>query len=129
MLELCGCRIWLMITCVQLRYDNKVRFAEVHFFCDLPIQANFDVPVAVVTLFDEPDAYWLEQSYGTYRTCQKGDNNKVVVVDVKAITSVIAMVPDTEQSAEKGCEMFCAVYKPGRAATRLAGDQEQEVDD
>jgi hypothetical protein len=83
----------------------------------------------VVTLFLKPDEYWLDQSYGTYRTCKKGGDNNIVVVDVKDITSLIAMVPDTEQSAEQGCEMFCAVYKPGRTIARLADDQEQEPED
>jgi hypothetical protein len=76
----------------------------------------------VLTLFSPPDPYWLRESYNTYRTCTIGADEDIVAVDARDITSVIAMVPDTAQ----GPNMYCAVYKPGRVATRLAGVQEQE---
>jgi hypothetical protein len=101
-----------------------VRYAEVLYFCYLPLVSEHKVPVAVLKLFSLPDQAWLDKSHKTYRTCTAGADDDIRVVHVKDIQSVIAMHPDFEQGEDR----WCAVYKPGRTASRLAGVQEDDED-
>jgi hypothetical protein len=79
-------------------YDGHIRYAEVLYFCNIPLRTNDMIaPVALVTLFSEPDPEWLQLSHGTYRLCQKGGEANITVVPVQALRSLIAMVPDKSQ--------------------------------
>jgi hypothetical protein len=116
--------VWCIDIHLKLIHENAVRYAEVLYFCNLPIIAEVKRPVAVIKLFSLPDQAWLEQSHKVYRTCMAGAGGDICVVDVKDIQSVIAMHPDPKQ----GDEWWCTVYKPGRTASRLAGKQEDPND-
>jgi hypothetical protein len=110
---------------VQLIHNDLVRYGEVLYFCYLPLESEQKVPIAVIKLFSLPDQAWLERSHKTYRTCVAGTDEDIAVVEVKNIQSVIAMHPDFEQGEDR----WCAVYKPGRTASRLAGVREEEEED
>ncbi|KAI0312257.1 hypothetical protein OF83DRAFT_1067502 [Amylostereum chailletii] len=82
---------------VKLAIGAEERFGEVLFYCQLPTvfgSTDGDIEtVAVVSLFSRPDTELLEVSYGTaLLVCYKGDV-KLCVVSVKAIWSVVAMIP------------------------------------
>jgi hypothetical protein len=81
-------------------------------------------PVAVVTLFSEPDPYWLQQSHKTYCLCQEGGEAKTVVVSVQDLRSLMAMVPDESQQ-EMG-DMWCAIYRPGSHMAQIVDGAAQD---
>jgi hypothetical protein len=91
------------------------RFAEVMYFCCLPIpNEEQPLPVAVVRLWSLPDANLLEESSNTYWRCLPGNLLDRVVVDVKAISTVIAMCPEQNASGQLDPSGYhFAVYKPG----------------
>jgi hypothetical protein len=109
----------------QLKVPAKdfPRFAEVRYYCFLHGQAGDATPVAVVDLFGEVDPWRYEFSHKTYRSCMRPGPNSLAIIHVKAIKSVIAMVPDTT----RGEPYFHAVRKPGHLVDALAGVDELEL--
>jgi hypothetical protein len=97
-----------------------VRYAEVLYFCKLPITSADKLAVAMVRPFSRIDPAWFAKSSNTYQICRAGAAHKRLVVDVKCITSVVAIPPDTYQ----GPGWWCVVYKPGRTAAGLVGERE-----
>jgi hypothetical protein len=47
----------------------------------------------MVSLYSEPDPTLYRKSYGALRVCHHQGDAGLMVVDVKSITSVVAMVP------------------------------------
>jgi hypothetical protein len=106
-------------------YNGEKRYAEVRYFCDLPLSTNEVVPIAVVNLFSTPDPAWLQTSYRTYRLCRKAAAEDVTVISVKTFRTLIAMVPDESQDVNgepthNGAgKMWCAVYRPGASVLSI----------
>jgi hypothetical protein len=78
----------------------------------------------MVTLFSEPDPYWLQESHQTYRLCRKGGDDDVVVVPVQDLRSLIAMIPD--ESQQNMGDMWCAIYRPGSHMARIVDGPPQD---
>lgn len=112
----------------QLIYNNEFRYAEVRYYCYLPIQSTSDIAVAVVTLFSKPLADWLKLSSKTYRLCRRGTNADIAIIPIKNMTTLIAMLPNETQTSLG--DMWCAVYRPGANISRhIDGDPEDMEDD
>jgi hypothetical protein len=110
----------------QLVYEGEIRYAEVQYYCQLDNAAGTKTTaVAVVSLFSRPDAELYRKSFKTYRSCSKGNATDLVVIPVRAISTVVAMVPDVQ----RGPQYYYAVYKPGSTAGILTGDDERDVEE
>jgi hypothetical protein len=107
------------------------------YFCCLPPVSNEDqpLPVAVARLWSMPDADLLTDSSKTYWRCLPGDLLDRVVVDVKSISTVVAMCPEQNSSGQIDPSSYhFAVYKPGPGASSkifalLFGEDDENDDD
>jgi hypothetical protein len=79
---------------------------------------------ALLKLFSRPDPALFKKSFKTYRSCKEGENNDIVAIPAKDISTVVAMIPDRL----RGAEFYYAVYKPGETAGILTGDNETEME-
>lgn len=59
---------------------------------DVPDHVQF-IDVALVTLYSDPHAYLLEQSYGVLASCTKLGGASLQVIEISTIQSVVAMIP------------------------------------
>jgi hypothetical protein len=89
-------------------------------------------PVALVSLYSEPDPTLLKISSGTLLVCRYNGENSLVLVDAHTIRSVVAMVPFMEKSSGGGrprrhTGRFFVVEKPGLSLTELGMDEGLEV--
>jgi hypothetical protein len=77
--------------------DNKIRIAEVLYYAFLRAP-NCDTvhPVAIVSLYGEPDMDLLKSSCHTYWTAQHLRETGICVLCIKDIISVVMMAPDTQ---------------------------------
>jgi hypothetical protein len=73
--------------------DGAPVFAEVEFFFQLRFGEELH-SLALVTMFSAPDQEVLESSSHAAYICHRGGTDTLTVVDVKAITAVVSMVPD-----------------------------------
>ena len=81
----------------QISYDGKVEIAEVYFyfFLDLEIEPTRDEreAFALVSIVGPPDAELLELSSKTYWSCALTGDNGLAIINVKAIHSTVAIIP------------------------------------
>lgn len=88
-------------------------------------------PVALVSLYSGLDPTLLKISYGTLLVCQYCGETSLVLVDARAILSVVAMVPFMEKSGggrpRHHANRFFVVEKPGLSLTELGMDEGLEV--
>jgi hypothetical protein len=81
--------------------EDRIEFGEVQYFFRLPVSSkvihtdlNAEArTVAAVKLFARPNREILEHSYGVVWAARFQDVTGLAVVDVRAIRSVVAMVP------------------------------------
>jgi hypothetical protein len=118
--------------------DDSIEFAEVQFFFRARIEEE-DKTLALVSLYSEPDAELLEESYNTVWSCKYQGDDKLEVVDAKSISSVVAMVPlpiDDNEGSSSGDDRdsddisYFVVEKLGLDVSSMAGykDDEDEED-
>ena len=122
---------------------EKQNFGEVQYF----FQAILDDPdttvtLALISLHSPPDNDILVESHGTVWAAKYQGRNNLIVIDAKAILSVVAMVPlpfprgdielDNEQpdaDSEDG-DYFFVAEKPGLEIFTMGGYEEMsEADD
>jgi hypothetical protein len=112
----------------------KQNFGEIQYFFQA-ICNDETVTLALVSLYSPPDTNLLTESYGTLWSCKYQGHDDLVVVDAKAILSVVAMVPlpfplgdieiDTEQDTDsESGEYFFVVEKPGLEVFAMGGYEE-----
>lgn len=81
-----------------------------------------ELTLACVSCYSQPHEGLLQISRGTLWSCTQG---AVKVVDVKSITTVVAMVPHEPFPGEK---RFFLVEKPGLDVTTMGGKDEEMMD-
>jgi hypothetical protein len=85
------------------------------------------VTLAMVSCYSSPDQTLLEISYNTLRSCTYLGQSGLMVVDVKQISSVIAMVPHKPFDGDF-VQRYFVVEKPGLEVACLGGVEEQVPD-
>jgi hypothetical protein len=106
--------------------------AEVEYFFRL----RFDDAVyslALVSVFSPPDQDILELSSHAAYICHHGGTDALTVVEVKAITAVVSMVPDYQVTADGDIiipeDKFSLVEAPFIKLAGLCGVVEDDNDD
>jgi hypothetical protein len=81
-------------------YVNRMpAVGKVKYFFRLEF-SNTVHSLALVSVFSPPDQELLELSHHAVYICHGSGIDSLIVVDVKAITAVISMVPDFQVTAE-----------------------------
>ena len=73
---------------------------------------------ALVSVWSEPDTDLLRESVNTVYSCVYMGEEDLRIIDVKAIVSVVAMVPMTPHNRDQSAQFFL-LEKPGLAITQL----------
>ncbi len=82
---------------------------------------------ALVSVWSGPDWDLLEESSNTVYSCVYQGQEYLRVIDAKAITSVVAMVPMTPRNGDRSARFFL-LEKPGLEITAL-GDVNTDITD
>jgi hypothetical protein len=83
----------------QVNVKGTPAIAEVEFFFWMWFSDTV-YSLALVSLFSPPDQEILDVSSHAAYICQHGGTDALTVVDVKAITAVVSMVPDYQVTAD-----------------------------
>lgn len=84
--------MYVLLKTLQILLDGLIHFAEVYFF----FAQTFGDEVqsfALVSIYSPPNEYLLETTHSTLVVCKYEGNTGLLVIDVKAILSVVAMIP------------------------------------
>ena len=73
---------------------------------------------ALVLVWSEPDTDLLRESVNTVYSCVYVGEEDLRIIDAKAISSVIAMVPMTPRDGDQSSRFFL-LEKPGQAIMQL----------
>ncbi|KAK1234064.1 hypothetical protein PQX77_002739 [Marasmius sp. AFHP31] len=87
-------------TIVKFEHDGRIRYGEVHYFFLLRFGVSIGYPLAMVSVFSEPDQDLLKRSHGTVHLCNYEGHAAMMVIGVKEIKALVAMVPDFQISEE-----------------------------
>lgn len=98
-----------VITFCQLQLNGLTEFAEVLYYFRFKVNGE-DRTLAMISLYGSPDHELYEDSYKTIWSVRPLGDLGVRVVEVKAIKSVVAMVPHQEEGYT---DRFFVVEKPG----------------
>ncbi|VDC06753.1 unnamed protein product [Peniophora sp. CBMAI 1063] len=80
---------------IKIIHGDEIAFGEVLYYFQIKIRGS-ERTVAMVHMYDEPDADLLKDTFGTYYSCEQVPlyaNKGLVVVDYTSIDSVVAMIP------------------------------------
>jgi hypothetical protein len=110
----------------QLKLVGKLCFAEVQFFFRLVVGSEVRT-LALVSVYSDPHPGLLEASTHTLWSCIYQGDAALRIVDVKAITGVIAMIP--HRPFPDGPDRFFVLEKPGQDVARMAGNEEEMTDE
>ncbi|KAH8980248.1 hypothetical protein EDB86DRAFT_2813862 [Lactarius hatsudake] len=109
---------------VKLCLGDETRFAEVYFFIHLR-HDDGDRALALVSLYSRPDPSLLRLSMNTLWSCVYLGDGALKFVDVKAIQSVVAMIPHRPSIDGRSAEdRFFVVEKPGFDVAIMSGIEE-----
>ncbi|KAF8576427.1 hypothetical protein K439DRAFT_1367275, partial [Ramaria rubella] len=86
------CRAW----CVKLFWKEHIEFAEVQFYFCTCINGK-DHGLTLVRLYSQPDEHLLDESYGTVYSITQMDDDRLQVIDVKTICSMVSIQPHDYQ--------------------------------
>lgn len=88
--------------------------------------------LALVSVFSPPDQELLESSHRAAYICHRGGIETLTVVDVKAITAVVSMVPDYQVTTEGDIvipeDRFSLVEQPFLKLAALCGTLGEDDD-
>lgn len=108
----------------QILVDDEIRIAEVYFFIHFRHEDN-ELGLALVSLYSKPHDDLLRVSYGTLWSCEYHGDSGLRFIDVKAIKSVVAMIPHSPViGGQEACGRFFLVEKPGFDVAIIAGNEE-----
>ncbi|KAG6874707.1 hypothetical protein C0992_006918 [Termitomyces sp. T32_za158] len=106
---------------VKLIHCRNLEFGEVHFYFRIVIGEEIRT-LAMIDLYSRPNSNLLRESYCTLWTCKRASGERVVVVDAKAIQSVVCMAPHSVEMLGDGWEDWVfLVEKPGLDIAELSG--------
>lgn len=115
----------------QVIYEGEERFGEVQFFYRIRIEREQWQPVALISLYSTPDPNLLGISSNTLLVCRYRGENGLVLVEARAIKSVVAMVPFMEKPEGDRPRhhdgRFFVVEKPGLSLAELGTEEGLEV--
>ncbi|KAL0562754.1 hypothetical protein V5O48_019325, partial [Marasmius crinis-equi] len=92
-------------------------------------------PLAMVSVFSEPDQDLLKESHNTVYVCQYRGQHAMKVINVKQIKALVAMVPDFHISADNSTitppDSYFLVEKPSLQEQEFfgLGDVGEQDDD
>ncbi|CDO76200.1 hypothetical protein BN946_scf185037.g23 [Trametes cinnabarina] len=109
------------------------RFAEVRYFFEGTIN-GVQTTLAMVAMFSGPDIAIHQSSFGVLWACSYGGDTSRVVIDAKAISAVVAMVPLPMTSSEalepeansRYMARYFLIEKPGLDVASLSGTRDDE---
>ncbi|KAL0565973.1 hypothetical protein V5O48_016040 [Marasmius crinis-equi] len=112
--------------------EGTTQYGEVQYFFALRF-GDECYPLAMVSIFSNPDQDLLEKSYGTVHMCYYQGQDALQVIGVKKIKALVAMVPDFQISGDKVIaedNKFFLVKKPSLQGQEFFGlDDLGEQDD
>jgi hypothetical protein len=97
-------------------------FAEVLYYFRLPVAPETTHTVAVMKPYGPPHDFLLAESSNTVYSCMK--NDRVVIIDVKAIRSVVGMLLHRFERENR----WFVVEKPGLDLWEMGGFEEESDD-
>ena len=117
---------------LQCMINDKIRIAEVLYYALLRAPNCETVhPVAIVSLYGEPDMDLLKSSCHTYWTAQHLRDTGIHVLDIKNIISVVMMAPDTQyinkHPGASAHDRWFLMEKPGLKVFERVGIAEDVV--
>ncbi|KDQ10948.1 hypothetical protein BOTBODRAFT_115068 [Botryobasidium botryosum FD-172 SS1] len=86
---------------VKFMQQNRCYFGEVQYYFIGEIRGT-DRALALVSVYSDPDPDLLATSSETLRACKYRGNDSLCVIDVKSISSVVAMPPLTNYHSSAG---------------------------
>ncbi|KAI0825547.1 hypothetical protein BC629DRAFT_1448272 [Irpex lacteus] len=115
---------------VKLDENGETGFAEVQYYFRIASNSGHPKGFALVSRYSRPDDNMLTKSFGTVWSCLPG--NRLEVIPVESIVSVVAMIPHPSRQAELQGRLF-VVEKMGLDIFFLgsiqAEDPNVDVDD
>jgi hypothetical protein len=106
-------------------HGGTFRIGEVQFFFRSD-HSREEHAYAMVSIWSEPDMVMLRESLNTVYSCVHMDQTDLCVIDMKTISSVVAMVPMKPSEGSQSSRFFL-LEKPGLEITYL-GDVPTVVD-
>jgi hypothetical protein len=98
-------------------------FAEVRYFCELPVSGGRHIAAAVLSIFSRPRKDILQVSAGALKLCKRLPGRSVVVVELPRIVSIVAMIPSPPH-ADPG--WYIVGEKMGRESDYVDQDKDEE---
>ena len=117
----------LPLTLFQFTWGGNVHIGEVQFYFRSD-HSGEEHAYALVSVWTLPDVDMLRESFNTVYSCVYMDQNYLQVIDVKTITSVVAMVPMTPREGDRSSQFFL-LEKPGLEITHLGDVRESASDE
>ncbi|KJA25532.1 hypothetical protein HYPSUDRAFT_134597 [Hypholoma sublateritium FD-334 SS-4] len=109
---------------VKFTTDSGIAgFGEVLYYFRCKHHSNI-LSLAVLAAYSEPDVELLAASHGTFISCKHLGDDKVHVIDVFRIQSVVAMVPHMLEKHSEEDRFYFLVERPGLDVVRLGGGEE-----
>ncbi|TFK66327.1 hypothetical protein BDN72DRAFT_772154 [Pluteus cervinus] len=97
------------IECAQFLIGNDYVYGEVYYYCHIPIEGK-ERALALVSVYSAPHPILFEESCRTLRVCRHNGVKNLHVIDVKAIDSVIGMIPFPLTDAERSDAVKVRTY-------------------
>lgn len=80
----------------------------------------------MVSMYSEPNTLLFKESGGTVLACKYNEDSTLIVIDVRAIISVVGMVPHSFSCLNSAEDWRFVVEKPGLDIARLGGTYDNE---
>jgi hypothetical protein len=93
----------------QLRVGRHTAYAEVRYFCELPISGGRHLAAAVVSVLQNVRQDIHNASSGVLRLCRRPSVPSVFVVELPSIAEIVSMVPYPWEAG---------IFMPGEAMGR-----------
>ena len=118
-----------LITLMSLQFscEGIIQIGKVQFY----FQSNHtgeERAYVLVSLWTLPELEMLKESFDTVYLCVYTDQMYLCVIDVKTITSIVAMVQMTPHNGDCSSQFFL-LEKPGLEITHLGDVHEQASDE
>lgn len=114
---------------VKLYLNGNEMYGEVHYYFRLQVDEKMQT-VALISPYTPPDPSLLALSSKTLKSCQHLPNSNLIVVNIRAIHSVVAMVPHSVTIPGHLVmeDRWFVVEKPGLDVANMGGIIESTVD-
>ena len=100
--------------------ERQERFGEVHYYFRCKIQQDI-FTLAMISTYSDPDHILFKESAGTVLVCKYTEDSAPIVIDYRAIISVVGMVPHNFHGLNVEEDWRFVVEKPGLDVARFGG--------